>query len=179
MRVDEDIEAIIAGRAALTHSKVGDVLFRPNDRAERFWILRSGRVEVTRQPRVIPHDPILVVAEAGWVVGGAGATLAVPRTGTATVMESTTATVIHEDRLKELFDRAPGLESFFTEFATRWDRRHMPPLPDAFGPLTNEAFDPPPKYATAVMPVPPLVPGETSYPPLRALPGRKRRRQRG
>jgi CRP-like cAMP-binding protein len=126
MRADESIEALIAGRAGITYFKAGDVLYRPDDESCAFWLLRSGRVEVTRQPRVVPHAPIVVIAEPGWVVGAMGVMLGGARTGTATVIEPTTATIIQADRLAELLDRAPGLRALVREFASRWDRRHLP-----------------------------------------------------
>lgn len=66
--LDEDVLALVVGCAEIAHFRAGELLFRSGAPADRFFVLRSGRValELTAPGRA----PLVVeTAEAGEVVG--------------------------------------------------------------------------------------------------------------
>ena len=66
--LDEEVVALLVGCAEIAHFRAGDVLFRSGAPADRFFVVRSGRValELTAPGRA----PLVVeTADAGEVVG--------------------------------------------------------------------------------------------------------------
>jgi CRP-like cAMP-binding protein len=154
MRVDEAIEDLLCGRAGLTRFRSGEVVFRAGDSSYALYIVRYGQLQLQRGASIVGKQPLLFVAGDMWCVGSKGAMLTELRDSTATCLEAVTVTIIGTDRLSELSDCAPGLWQAMVDHAVECQTRRNGGFPDAFGPLTQELFDPPPTKVSARMSMP-------------------------
>jgi CRP-like cAMP-binding protein len=97
-------------RAAIVRDvPANEVIIRQGDEADFFYVIDSGRVQVTQVPPTGGQPRVLREMTAGEVFGEIGLLTGVPRTATVTAITNVRVAALPKQAFLELVSEGPGL----------------------------------------------------------------------
>jgi protease PrsW len=108
-RLPEDVVERVARELRQVHVQAGEIVMREGDRAEYFYMVRSGRLEVLRDRRRARQ------LASGDYVGESAVILGRRRSATVRAREESELLALRGSTFKELVDAYPELEDHFAE----------------------------------------------------------------